>query len=231
MDVGHTSWYQQPVFDKISTRLLEHKNVQWRKALKLFDRLLEEWILVKETRMVGNVRLYFVIAVVNVFCTTLTVLFVTNSLGGRCDDRPGSLRIQFSVRLYHDWYQRQKDQNGFVSVLIWYETLFVSFKSWRQRMILLQALQWFWSNPTQSMDRLFKVEVAGISFQILISSLGISFQRSPGKNSIFSSTCQQHWCGTQPSDRDGLPQVGLHRLGQVIPGDRIPQIVSTPWVT
>ena len=39
--------------------------------------------------MVGNVRLYFVIAVVNVFCTTLTVLFVTNSLGGRCDDRPG----------------------------------------------------------------------------------------------------------------------------------------------
>ena len=53
-------------------------------------------------------------------------------------------------------------------------------------MILLQALQWFWSNPTQSTDQLFKVEVAGISFQKLISSLEISFRSSSRKKTAFS---------------------------------------------
>ena len=132
--------------------------------------------------MVGNVRLYFVIAVVNVFCTTLTVLFVTNSLGGRCDDRPGF--YVFLGQSFQPVFISAKRQKSETKMDLYLYRFGIN--------LLLQALRWFWSNPTQSMDRLFKVEVAGISFQILISSLGISFQRSPGKNSIFSSTCQQH---------------------------------------
>ena len=72
--------------------------------------LLEESILVEETRMVGNVRLYFVIAVVNVFCTTLTVLFVTNSLGGRCDYRTGFLRL-FLVKVFSQLISAQSVKN------------------------------------------------------------------------------------------------------------------------
>ena len=132
--------------------------------------------------MVGNVRLYFVIAVVNVFCTTLTVLFVTNSLGGRCDDRPGF--YVFLGQSFQSVYISAKRQKSETKMDLYLYRFGIN--------LLLQALRWFWSNPTQSMDRLFKVEVAGISFQILISSLGISFQRSSEKNSIFSSTCQQH---------------------------------------
>ena len=60
--------------------------------------------------MVGNVRLYFVIAVVNVFCTTLTVLFVTNSLGGRCDDRPGF--YDFLGQSFQSVYIRAKRQKS-----------------------------------------------------------------------------------------------------------------------
>ena len=37
----------------------------------------------------GSVQLYFVIGVINVFCTTLTVLFVTHSLGNGCINHQG----------------------------------------------------------------------------------------------------------------------------------------------
>ena len=39
--------------------------------------------------MGGSIQLYFVIGVINVFCTTLTILFVTHSLGNGGSNHQG----------------------------------------------------------------------------------------------------------------------------------------------